>query len=598
MKKLAVLCAVCVFMTSMCLSIPTFADNGFPIEMFYDFDDYFGDWNGISTGSKALPDENWGHDGTHHRFGSLRAEDAKTPTRMPGENLAMALGSWHGTRLWLDELLNTGSLHISFDLKFVGVDEDPAQYMSMKFDKGEKSNLRDRTDVATVFRIDAGQNLFTYYAGANEANGVSTDLSAISDGSLNIADGWHRIDIYTGDLEQSSGGFKVFIDGYQVSAGGVNNKALSGIRSFFAYHQCSNDPDWTVQLRRHIMIDNLAISRFSGNITGLRGIVSGNKMIPVESGSLDVRFSEPVSASEDEINNSISISNSRTGELPKAKYSVEKLSDTKIRVNFSGNIPAGQYTLKTDSSVVGKVQGLPMGTAVDFRTEKEYVDGVVRPEIESVQYINYNGSEVSVAEGAPSTLVKIVVNFNTLVDDASAVNAIGITSDKEEPVYEVSFERNGDTETAVVSLPNLLTQETEYEFTVDEGIASEEKADVLSNYGISQGFTTKKDASFGVFENKCENGVYCVKFAKNNSASGKWTVSVASYDEVIGADGNVYKKMKSLEYAPFTLEKEDKGIFEYNLSYDQSGEEVDTYIWSWPSNITTGIYKGDTGDIK
>lgn len=585
-------------MTILC-GISVFADNGLPIEMFYDFDNYSCSWDSISLAEKQLPDEHWGHDGTHHRFGAVRAEDGKKPTGASGEDVAMALGSWHGTRLWFDDALTNGQIHISFDLKFVGMDEDPGQYMSMKFDKGTKTNPRETGDVATIFKINPGQNTFEYYANGSGSGGSVVDLASVSGGEINMAEGWHRIDIYSGDMNASSGGFKVYIDGYQVSAGGVNNKALNGIRSFYAYHICTtySGESWDVQLRRFMMIDNLSVSRFESSIDGLRAISTGNEYVPLSDGSVSFRLSEPVSASESEIKNAMSIMNIRDGELSKARYSVEKTAEDKITVNFSGSIPAGKYTLILGGNIVGDVLGLPMKSPVEFRTAAEYIDGVIRPEIESVEYINYDGNSVNVSEGAPSTLVNVYVNFNTNIDDDSLKNAISFTSDDEEPIYEVRVEQNGTAERAVVSFPKLLGQECSYNFSVAEGIAAEDNTNVMSNYGVSQSFVTKKDASFGIFENRCENGKYIVKCAKNNSSGGKWTIAVASYDKVTGADGAAYKKLRSIEYKAFELDETDKGVFEYELSYDEAADEVCTFIWKWPSNFTTGIYQGQTGDL-
>ena len=282
----------------------------------------------------------------------------------------------------------------------------------------------------------------------------------------------------------------------------------------------------------------------------------------------------------------------------------------KIKINDSK-----EFTVETrrdfkNSATVGiGFEYMPIDTSSKLYLDNVLIDssiGIVYPEIDIVEFYDAADNKLTVGESVTSTLSKITVKFNTLVDEDSAQDAISFLSyDDLDLVYDVNVvDLLDDTSCVEVSFPNLLEEGARYQLCVNDGIASRMSDTITSLVGVEKHFFALNDAGFKVVRNELLNIddirlVHNITIVKNNAAELKLGVIATAYEDML-INEKIYDNSLGIKYLPVCLTSYDKGIFNYEIPIDFTDDptKVKIMLWSWPDNNKIILSNGMTGDVE
>lgn len=594
-KTLSFLLAVCLGVSV--LSTAVFADD-LEFGMFYDFEGYGG----------GAPDENWR---THNGSSGVNKMMGKTEN---GNGYAtMAFYSYAG--LFFNRIADSGILHISYDAKVSTNRLNFEQTFMTGMSDGLYNSGFGTANYSRGVTVNGNTGAVTYRR--NESTGTIGDRGAATvtadmQGETFDFTQWHRFDIITTDLSKSDATIAYYIDGVPVldSPLGVSN--TKGIKGLWFYITHNPELGDCYDNRDYMMIDNLSVERYYDE-AGLRGTVEGSGKVAISGGELTVRLSERVNPdllTPGNITISGGLSDKRVTD-----FTVEPINDTfgdlydgtvqKFKIHFNGELEMGHYSLSLGSSVTGTSLKKKMVTPVSFRTDSKTVnvDGsdVVIPEIENIKYLAADGNEIRLSDSVTSTMHKIEISFNTLVDADSVRDKISVTADNGDVEYtiDVADEENSGNlySVATVTFPKLLEVDSSYTMNIAEGIKSGVNTAVESPVTESQTINTKNDPVFTVTQNELvHNGgdswTYKLSVIKKTEDEISLTALAGLYS------GGDVKKLEAVAAVPLEFTADEGGLITREISLTAPADATPkTTIWKWNGNQKLELSGGATGNV-
>lgn len=252
---------------------------------------------------------------------------------------------------------------------------------------------------------------------------------------------------------------------------------------------------------------------------------------------------------------------------------------------------------------------MPIDSASKFYLDNVLVEsrmGIVYPEIDIIEFYDAADNKLSVGQSVTSTLSKILVKFNTLVDEESAKNSIYLISNDDLNLeYTIDVvDLSDNTSWVELNLPYMLKEEAEYELCINSGIASRMSDEITSVAENSKKFYALNDACFKVVKNETiktddERLVHNIIIAKNNEAELKFSILATAYNAMTFNE-DVYDYTLGVKYLPVSLDSYEKGVFNYEIPIDFTDdiENVKVMLWTWPDNNKIILSNDLTGDIK
>lgn len=232
--------------------------------------------------------------------------------------------------------------------------------------------------------------------------------------------------------------------------------------------------------------------------------------------------------------------------------------------------------------------------------------GVVYPEIDIIEFYDASGNKLSVGDSVTSTLSKIAVRFNTLINEESTRNAVSLLSgDDSNLEYTLDvIDYSDDTSSVELCFPNLLKEGAEYRLCINSGIESRMSDEITSLVEMTKDFYALNDACFKVIKNESvgisdERLVHNVTIVKNNESELKFSIIATAYNDV-ELNEESYDYSLGVKYVPVCLNSYDKGIFNYEIPIDFTDDvtKVDIMLWGWPDNNKIVLSNDSIGDIE
>jgi len=348
MRKWAMFLAI-VFFIGVLPCYTTAADSGVDYYYYCDFENY-----DAPFGSGVVPDHNWKWR-TNKNFGSFI--DPETGSK------CLRLNPEATVDLFFGQLINSGTLHISFYVKFTGDTKYITTRMYDGTDTGDANTIVSNTAYSKTININRegpkedGTTLLQYYTSMQGWTLQPTDIKYTHRE-------WHRFDLVFSSLGTGSANAVYYVDGKQVNATPVPCSTVKGFKTFSVFS--GNNLSGIVG-DDFCLVDNVEVRHWIGE-TGLRMLIDQDKRVAFHNGELDVRLSEPVDVSLITKEN-ISITNQATGEQIK-EFSISDIRQDRFKIRFDEELfPGGRYSVVFVQTVVGSIFKKPMLSAVEFRTQ-------------------------------------------------------------------------------------------------------------------------------------------------------------------------------------------------------------------------------------
>lgn len=286
--------------------------------------------------------------------------------------------NWGVTAYQFDEAVNSGKMHISFDLKaesgtkltfggyHTGINTNPSDLRDIKTD-GSNPYLV----YASIFRINGDDTIYIPEYAYNNTNWG--DASGLVDTT------WHKYDI-TIDFDAKTvntdnrnlfGLCKVYRDGALLDTTyiGIDQKKNGGLKGLFMNVSNGN----TV----NAYLDNFAVSRYSGDDEFNAPVMKAE--YDSANAKVDVVFSEAVSGSD--WVNAVTVSD-RNGAKVEGVSAVKIGGINGVRLTLPDGISAGNYTIKASANVKGiqsqkgiaNTQSFTVSAAMNANSAHMYID--------------------------------------------------------------------------------------------------------------------------------------------------------------------------------------------------------------------------------
>lgn len=564
MLKKPVAIIVTIFILFVAYASVSYADSG---DSFYYYYDFSGCPLGYINGLSRLPDGFWAY-----RDGG----GAPTVGSTEENGRCIQVGRWGSFALNFPENIDSGVLKISFDIMMPS-DQIWAN-IKMHNTLVDASNMSSNSTWLAASRIiDLGVR--------NENNdpAVCTQFPVagqISQEKYFEYGQWSKIIMfldYTGAMPT----IRVWVDNKEVL--NESSTKLSSLRNLMI---CA-EPGSSSSLGDMLKIDNVTMSRFPQGI-GLGAVTSDSEGIDKVNGTAKIVLSEPVDESSI-VNENIVITHKSSGKTI-SNFQLESVTNTSFVIAFEGDIPSGRMELILKDRVKSILTALPMPSPIELRTKPEYVNGVIRPEIDGIRLYSLYGDIIK-GTNVSELVRKAEVVFNTTVDEDSAKSALELVkNDLAFTEYTVNLIEVSGVSVMEIYFPKLLEQNSQYVIGVKSGVGAYDDKEVTSSDPLSITFNTAT-GGVAVFNDALsdDKGKYTFSIAKNSNVSVKYTLALCGYKnvEVQTADGTKSRKqLVSMGYVPLVFDKDDVGVFDYSFDTGLTAENCDVtvrYIWSYPS---------------
>jgi len=258
---------------------------------------------------------------------------------------------------------------------------------------------------------------------------------------------------------------------------------------------------------------------------------------------------------------------------------------------------AAEQTVSTSREFANGVAGLGFGCVPAGNSSEIRIDNVLLkwsmnieyPEVKEVTVFDIYGAAVSTEQKVTSMISSMYVDFTANVAFDSAKTKCTMLENGMPITLE--FEEDSENKSRIkVSFPELLNANSDYEFTVSQGVESSLSSDVGSEMSFDISFKTRNDASFKLLEVSYDDDLdsYKYVFAKNNEESAKLFAAAGVYETVTRTiDGvtDTFEEMQDFDYCPINVSETQKGIFEEYVSMTGDINKARVYLCKWPELI-------------
>ncbi len=225
---------------------------------------------------------------------------------------------------------------------------------------------------------------------------------------------------------------------------------------------------------------------------------------------------------------------------------------------------------------------------------------VMYPEPEGITLFDYDGNTLDWGDAITTSVSKIAVSFNTVVDEASVKEKCVLRDqDGNQVLCEYQLTKDGEQSLLYLLMDTMLEPSVRYTITLHQGIASAYASEIQSEFELSKSFATKINYIFNVYENAYDEatGIYTVKLAKNDASEFQGLICLAAY-QTETKDEKDYKVLKSFDFCPVMLDTTDRGHREYTckIDGDRTGLEIVPYFCSYPDFLSIDL--GVNGEIN
>ena len=401
MKKLISITLILAMVLSLCTMV-TFADDGLEFSYFYDFEDYTG-------GAGSVPDNHWGKT---VRWNASNPNVTSGATFAPEETndaehgTVMFLPNDSQPSLFFDQLIKTGSIHISFDAKCT----DPAgkkRLMVNLYDgrTGNEARYFKENGYSKTFSINqnARGNSLNWY----QTNPGTTYQNSMSDWNLQTEEAdfdsynWHHYDIVSTDMAGGTSAYMTYyVDGRKVNEHPVY--FMGAAKGFWALNflvgNVGADPNGIGSAGdgKGFLLDNVGVRRFYGqNSLALYNVTQG-KRVALNDGVLKVRTSEKITDTSLLTKDNISIKNS-IDDTVITNFDVENTTEFGFDIAFDGELASGKYKILLDPSIAGNITGMAQTNALEFQTMFKFAD--VTNQYMNIDFEDYTDTDGTLPEG-------------------------------------------------------------------------------------------------------------------------------------------------------------------------------------------------------
>lgn len=600
MKKTVIFTVLMSMMLSMFSIAASAEEEEFKrTDFYYDFNNYT-----ATMGSGIGPDEHWDYayypnkdktewtksDKRKWFGGAVDSETGSGVMHVQGRN-----GGPGEPVLVFGELLNKGSFHISFDVKFnTTTDKLFLGLYDGHNGTGDAKIMNEQNYPVTLAFYDSGDvRYITKTAGVGDSTDGndlrwSTFWGPVADSGLKYrANTWHHVDLYFGDCGKvDTATARYYFDGERVNPYDLYYKGCNGFMGLFFRTEGSS---------ADVYIDNVYFSNFKGEET-LHGFLD-SKFLNESTHLIKLKLSEP--ANKEITANDIKITYANTGEAV-TDFTVESQSNLYADIRINGEVPRGRYDVELKSSVKGSYYENPMEESVSFLTPSVYEDGVACPNIEDIVYKNYKGETQNKKAGISTATTSIEVDFTSeIADGTNITDNIKLLNGGEAVQYK--YELSADSKRVTIMPQEAFDAETDYSLFVGSNIASSSSANAKMGVDYTDNFTTLNDPRFAIEANDIkkdgDDSYFNVKIIKTNENEGhSYTYAQAAYKEhkVKDAKGveKTYLEMTSVNRFPVIISGDRKGIT--SLGDDQplnisGADKVNGFLWEFPNNLPTVV---------
>ncbi|MDD6483258.1 MAG: hypothetical protein PUF72_01610 [Clostridiales bacterium] len=576
MKKTVIFAMICSLLLSM-VQVGAHAEEFDPFVWYYDFNDYE-----AALGSGIGPDSNWRvaymqSAGSYivsekrKKFGSYVDSDGAKVMRVAGQGEPVLL---------FKDMVDSGSLHVSFDIKFKTIkDMYQGFYDSHNYPSDSSRVLESNYSIGPWFKRD--NKIYYSYKGAKDGDDMcwTNHWKAPADSGLTFkTNTWHHVDMCFGDYGSNDTAIaKYYIDGQLINQNDVYFKGCGGFKALYFRDENSE-----------FYLDNVYVSSFQDN-EYLHGFLE-NDVLDKDTKSLRLKLSEPLNGAV--TNEDVIITNAQTGEEV-TDFTVTSDSDRYVDITVNEELAQGRYNLILKDNVTGAYYNNPMWSSVTFRTPPRYVDDVLCPDVEKVSYINYKGREQSAADSISTATDAVKISFSTEIMDADIMDNIKLLNGDEECGYDYMI----DGKNVALKLNRVLEPDTEYRLSISGNVSAADSASATMGLDYEEQFKTLSDELFDVVAEDIEKGeggetYFKAKLVKTDySDNHKYTYAQAAYKKhtVTGEDGSekTYLEMTALNRIPVIVPAADKMIMYLGEEQPINAGDADMaagYIWLYPDN--------------
>lgn len=403
-------------------SVCVFADDGLEYSAYYDFENYNGKY-----GSGTLPGDDW-----TLKFDNLNLKEFGSYYDEERESKCLQVGSSNRPTVWFGQTFKSGKVHITYYVKTDATGNGTGIMMYDARNGDEKKKLINNNYFMRplVHRGD----LVGYRQQWDDWYSVTKVFDNDNE--------WHRVDILTDELSNTTPGVAIYWDGALVNEKPLTSSVFTGLKALGFQSEGGTT-----------YYDDILIKRFYGD-NGFSGEVSGSERVSAEDGELNIKLRDTVNP-DMIVKENVIIKNLNTGDAVE-NFLVEDVTEDSFKICFQGEIKRGIYSLILNDSVRTKILDLSMSEEVIFRTEYE------------TKKVNRNFADESFDEYSDTDGT---LPYGWLYFDNETENAVSV-QDKAEG-YALGFENVG-------SVSNPIKAVMPYEFEIPAGLEFDLSFDVYN----------------------------------------------------------------------------------------------------------------------
>jgi len=318
---------------------------------------------------------------------------------------------------------------------------------------------------------------------------------------------------------------------------------------------------------------------------------------------------------------------SRT-EIPNKPIEDVQLSDewhrVKIIVEPGLNSVSCNYIIKIDDQIERRVSvnrslykektvGIGFGYSTLVEGGKFYIDNlkvgynlsVLYPEVIDISVYDNQGNKVNTDIKTTSLISKVVITFNTLIDE-DIEEIVKVYQDNMEINYSYEFNTIDEKTALVLKFDEFLLPLSSYRINIGAGIKSKYVDYVTSTISYNVMFSTLQDVYFVVKDSgyDASTSSCTIEFSKNNGSKGKYIYSAIAFKNVShtweGKTVTVPQVVAS-NFVLITFDESDKGEYKITLPLNftqEAGVEVKTFLWNYPQLSKVKVAKDGQIETK
>lgn len=481
--------------------------------------------------------------------------------------------------LKLGKYINSGNLHLSFDVKFEITDESAAEkllYVGFYTDKDTNTDINS-------FATSNARCLWLYPSKLTYARDTVTSWSEVNSGKVPGGNVWHKIDVVFEEMSTpETSNLYIYMDGEIVNRDAPikfgDLGALKGI--FFTTENAKGGSATKVN---PVLIDNVKLYQFYGS-KRLCFDLDKTKNVPTSDAELTATFKETVDTEAIKPSDIKIVRLYDNKSIP--NISITQRTSDSVTFKVNEQLEPEVYQMSFAPTVVGKIYNMP-SEPITFVTASD--DGKEHLFLTGAKIIGYDGAEYDFNTDISSASRYIRLEFSEPIADDINQNVL-LSANGETVGYD--YDLSDDNQTLTIEPSGLLKPNSDYVLRLMPTLAHMTKPDVVTGKEYVKTFKTKNDgmcivASDELIQSGGEIG-YSASFIKTDNSERYYTLIIAEYENVTNTEGKTYKKLAGMSYCPIGLLSDDRGYITCDtekIMMTGEGREYKAFLLSYPDGF-------------